>query len=54
MAKPLSYQPLENFGVNGLNLQNNPSTLDSSWLTSANNITHRESGRMSFRKGLKH
>jgi len=53
MAKPLSYQPLENFGVNGLNLQNNPSTLDSSWLTSANNITHRESGRISFRKGFK-
>ena len=53
MAKQLSYQPLPNFGINGLNTQNNPSSLDPSWLTTANNIVLRESGRISFRKGLK-
>ena len=53
MAKGLSYQPLPNFGINGLNLQANPSTLDPTWLTDADNIVLRESGRISFRKGLK-
>jgi len=53
MAKQLSYQPLPNFGVNGLNTQNNPSTLEPDWLTSADNIVLRESGRISFRKGFK-
>ena len=53
MAKQLSYQPLPDFGVNGLNTQSNPSSLDPSWLTTANNIVLRESGRISFRKGLK-
>ena len=53
MAKTLSFQPLTDYGVNGLNTQNNPSTLDSTWLTSADNIVLRESGRISFRKGLK-
>ena len=53
MSKPLSYQPLPNFGVNGLNTQDNPATLDPSYLTSANNVVLRESGRISFRKGFK-
>jgi hypothetical protein len=53
MAKQLAYQPLPNLGVNGLNTQHNPATLDTTWLTSANNIMLRESGRISFRKGLK-
>ena len=53
MAKQLAYQPLPNFGVNGLNTQSNPSTLDPSWLTNADNIVLRESGRIAFRKGLK-
>ena len=53
MSKPLSYQQLINFGVNGLNSQDNPATLDPSYLTSANNIVLRESGRISFRKGFK-
>ena len=53
MAKQLSYQPLANFGVNGLNTQSNPNTLDPSYLTNAENIVLRESGRISFRKGLK-
>ena len=53
MSKPLSYQQLTNFGVNGLNTQNNPATLDPSYLTSASNVVLRESGRISFRKGLK-
>ena len=53
MAKQLSYQPLPSFGLNGLNTQSNSSTLDSSWLTTGDNIVLRESGRISFRKGLK-
>lgn len=53
MPKPLSYLPLENIGINGLNTQANPATLDSTWLTKAENIVLRESGRISFRKGLK-
>ena len=53
MAKPLSYQPLPNYGVNGLNTQDNPSTLDTTWLTSADNVVIRESGRIAFRKGFK-
>ena len=53
MAKSLVYQQLTDFGVNGLNTQNNPSTLDPSWLTKADNVVLRESGRISLRKGLK-
>ena len=53
MAKSLAYQPLNDFGVNGLNTQDNPATLDQSYLTSANNVVLRESGRISFRKGFK-
>ena len=53
MAKSVSYFPLPNFGVNGLNTQDNPATLDSTFLTHANNIVLRESGRISLRKGLK-
>jgi len=53
MAKQLLYQPLPNFGLNGLNTQNNSATLDASWLVSADNIVLRESGRISFRKGFK-
>ena len=53
MAKPLTYQPLPDYGVNGLNTQRNPSTLDASWLTTANNVVVRESGRIAFRKGFK-
>ena len=33
MAKALSFQPLTDYGVNGLNTQVNPATLDASWLT---------------------
>jgi len=53
MAKELTYQPLTDIGINGLNTQNNPATLDPSWLTKAENIVLRESGRITFRKGLK-
>ena len=53
MAKELTYQPLINLGVNGLNTQSNPATLDNTWLTKAENIVLRESGRISLRKGLK-
>jgi len=53
MAKQLSYKPLDSIGINGLNTQFNPTILESSWLTKADNIILRESGRISFRKGLK-
>jgi len=53
MAKELTYQPLTNIGVNGLNTQDNPASLDPSWLTKAENVVLRENGRISFRKGLK-
>jgi len=53
MAKNLSYKPLDDIGLNGLNTQNNPATLDPSWLVKAENIILRESGRISFRKGFK-
>jgi hypothetical protein len=53
MAKQLAYQPLTNLGVNGLNTQYNPSTLDATWLTAGDNVILRESGRISFRKGFK-
>jgi len=53
MAKELSYKPLNDLGVNGLNTQSNPATLDPSWLTKAENVVIRESGRIALRKGLK-
>jgi len=53
MSAKLQYKPLDNIGLNGLNLQANPVTLDPSWLVKADNIVLRESGRISFRKGLK-
>jgi hypothetical protein len=53
MAKQITYQPLKDLGLNGLNTQSNPATLDHSWLTKAENIVLRESGRIAFRKGLK-
>jgi len=53
MSTELKYKPLDNVGLNGLNLQANPASLDPSWLTQADNVVLRESGRISFRKGLK-
>ncbi len=53
MAKQLSYKTFDNLGTNGLNTQDNPAILDSTWLTRADNIVLRESGRISFRKGFK-
>ena len=53
MAKQITYQPLTNLGINGLNTQDNPATLDNTWLTKAENVVLRENGRISFRKGLK-
>ena len=49
----LAYKSLDNIGINALNTQSNPTTLDASWLTAADNIVLRESGRISFRKGFK-
>lgn len=53
MAKQLTYTPLNNIGLNGLNTQSNPSSLDISWLTKAENVVVRESGVISVRKGLR-
>jgi hypothetical protein len=53
MAKQISYQPLTDIGLNGLNTQDNPASLDTSFLTKAENVVIRESGRIAFRKGLK-
>jgi len=53
MSAELKYKPLDNVGLNGLNLQANPASLDPSWLTKADNVMLKESGRISFRKGLK-
>jgi len=53
MSKQVSYQPLTDIGLNGLNTQSNPATLDHSWLTKAENVVLRESGRIAFRKGFK-
>ena len=46
MAKQLSYKPLDNIGVNGLNVQSNHAALDASWLATADNIVLRVSGRI--------
>jgi len=53
MAKQISYQPLTDIGLNGLNTQSNPASLDTSYLVKAENVVIRESGRIAFRKGLK-
>ena len=53
MAKQIQYQSLANLGLNGLNTQSNPASLDTSYLTKAENVVIRESGRIALRKGLK-
>jgi len=53
MAKQIQYQSLTNIGLNGLNTQANPASLDTSYLTKAENVVIRESGRISLRKGFK-
>jgi len=53
MSANLTYRPLDDIGINGLNTQANPASLDASWLTDATNVVLRETGRISFRKGLK-
>lgn len=53
MAKELSYKPLDNVGINGLNTQDNSASLAPAWLTKAENIILSEGGQISFRKGLK-
>jgi len=53
MAKELSYKPLDNIGINGLNTQDNSASLTPGWLTKAENIILSEGGQISFRKGLK-
>ena len=53
MSVNLTYKPIPDVGVNGLNTQDNPISLDTTWLTGASNIVLKESGQVSFRKGLK-
>jgi hypothetical protein len=53
MSKPLAYKSLKNLGVNGLNTQDNPTSLDPSWMIQADNLVLREGDRITTRKGLK-
>tara|TARA_R100000544_G_scaffold23255_1_gene11621 strand:+ start:590 stop:2797 length:2208 start_codon:yes stop_codon:yes gene_type:complete len=53
MAKQIQYQSLRNLGLNGLNTQSNPASLDVSYLVKAENVVIRESGRIALRKGFK-
>ena len=53
MAKQLSYKPLIDIGINGLNTQTNPASLGPDFLVQAENIVIKESGRVSIRKGLR-
>ena len=53
MSKELSYKALDDVGINGLNTQDNSSSLTPGWLTKAENIILSEGGQISFRKGLK-
>jgi len=53
MAKELTYKPLDNVGINGLNTQDNSALLEPAWLTKAENIVLQEGGQIAFRKGLK-
>lgn len=53
MSVNLTYKPIPDVGVNGLNTQDNPVSLDTTWLTGADNIVLKEAGQVSFRKGLK-
>jgi hypothetical protein len=52
MASNLTYLPLDNIGINGVNTQANAATLAPEWLTKADNISFKESGRITFRKGF--
>ena len=52
MAKQLTFNPLFDVGIHGLNTQTNPASLEAAWLTKAENIVIKESGRLSIRKGL--
>jgi len=52
MANNLTYLPLDNIGINGLNTQSNPTSLSPSWLVKADNIAFKESGRITFRNGF--
>jgi len=53
MAKELSYLPLDDVGINGLNTQDNSASLTPAWFTKAENIILQEGGQVTFRKGLK-
>jgi len=52
MANNLTYLPLSNIGINGVNTQSNAASLTAEWLTKADNIAFKESGRITFRKGF--
>jgi len=53
MSKSLAYKSLDNLGVNGLNTQDNPTSLAPSWMVQADNLVLREGDRITTRKGLK-
>jgi len=53
MAASLKYLPLDNLGINGLNTQDKPTSINTGWLTKANNVVLEEAGTIGPRKGLK-
>lgn len=53
MATALKYLTLDNLGINGLNTQDKPTSINTGWLTKANNVVLEEAGTIGPRKGLK-
>lgn len=53
MSASLKYLPLDNLGINGLNTQDKPTSINTGWLTKANNVVLEEAGTIGPRKGLK-
>jgi len=48
MAKELSYLPLDDVGINGLNTQDNSASLTPAWFTKAENIILQEGGQVTL------
>jgi len=44
---------LDTVGINGLDTQTHPTSLDNTWFTKADNIVYTEGNRVTFRKGVK-
>jgi len=51
-GKALQARLLDRIGLNGLDTQTTPTSLNPEWLTKADNIVYTEGNRITFRKGL--